>query len=262
MSALTTLLIYIAGATALAYRRSSLRTAAMVAGVLLLLYIVSGMGSRMLLWLLIVTVAVLALLSLENLRRRTLTRPLFAFYRRALPPLSETEREAIDAGTVWWDGELFTGDPDWDKLLKTGKPTIPPEEQAFLDGPVEELCRMVDAWKVSHVWAEIPPHIVQFIKQHRFLGLIIPREYGGLDLSAVAQSEVLTKVLSVGSVVGNFIMVPNSLGPGELLMKYGTEEQKKYYLPRLATGEEIPCFALTGPLAGSDATSIPDTGVV
>lgn len=262
MGALTTLLLYVAGATALAYRKSNLRIAAIAYGALALVYLFFGSGSRILLWLLLVTAAVLAMLSLENFRRGTITRPLFKLYRKALPPLSDTEREAIDAGTVWWDGDLFTGDPDWDKLLKIGRPVIPPEEQAFIDGPVEELCRMVDAWKVSHVWAEIPPHIVQFIKQQRFLGLIIPKEYGGLDLSAVAQSEVLTKVLGVGSVVGNFIMVPNSLGPGELLMKYGTEAQKQYYLPRLAIGEEIPCFALTGPLAGSDATSIPDTGVV
>ncbi|MBI2995075.1 MAG: acyl-CoA dehydrogenase, partial [Gammaproteobacteria bacterium] len=262
MSALTTLILYIAVATVLAYHKAKLRTAAIACAALLVVYLAVGSGSRIILLLLLVTAAVLTALSFEKFRRNAITRPLFKLYRRALPALSETEREALDAGTVWWDGELFTGDPDWDKLLKMGKPRLAPEEQAFLDGPVEELCRMVDAWKLSHVWAEIPPHIMQFIKRHGFLGLIIPKEYGGLDLSAVAQSEVLTKVLSVGSVVGNFIMVPNSLGPGELLMKYGTEEQKNHYLPRLANGEEIPCFALTGPLAGSDATSIPDTGIV
>ena len=262
MSALTALILYFAGGTLLAYHKAKLRTSAIACGALLLAYLVTGSGSRVVLLILLVTAAVLTALSFENFRRNTITRPLFKLYRRALPPLSETEREALDAGTVWWDGELFTGDPDWEKLLGTGKPQLAPEEQAFLDGPVEELCRMVDPWKMSHVWAEIPPPVMRFIKQHKFLGLIIPKEYGGLDLSAVAQSEVLTKVLSVGSVVGNFIMVPNSLGPGELLMKYGTEKQKDYYLPRLASGEEIPCFALTGPLAGSDATSIPDTGVV
>src|SRR5690606_18572884 len=211
--------------------------------------------------LFLVSAAVFSLFSFPEWRRSIVTRPLFAMYRRALPPLSETEREAIDAGTVWWDGELFTGRPDFSRLLSAGPPRLSPEEQAFLDGPVEELCQMVEPWRVNHVWAEIPPHVMDLIKRKGFLGLIIPREYGGLELSAVAQSEVLSRVLSIGSVVGNFIMVPNSLGPGELLVKYGTEEQKRHYLPRLARGEEIPCFALTAPLAGSDATSIPDTGV-
>lgn len=262
MSILTTLLLFFAGAVALAYRKADLRTAAIAATALLLVYMVFGTGSRLLTFALLPAAVILWVLSLEEFRRKFITRPLFAWYRRILPPLSETEKEAIDAGTVWWDGELFTGDPDWDKLLRIGKPQLTAEEQAFLDGPVEELCRMVDAWKLSHLWAEIPPPILEFIKIQKFLGLIIPREFGGLDLSAVCQSEVLTKLLGVGGVVGNFVMVPNSLGPGELLVKYGTEAQKQYYLPRLATGDEIPCFALTGPLAGSDATSIPDTGIV
>ncbi|MEX2353777.1 MAG: acyl-CoA dehydrogenase, partial [Gammaproteobacteria bacterium] len=136
------------------------------------------------------------------------------------------------------------------------------DEQAFLDGPVEQLCQMVNTWDINFKYADIPDHIVEFIKTNRFLGMIIPAEYGGLGLSAVAQVTVLTRIFSVGSVVGNYISVPNSLGPGELLVKYGTDEQKQHYLPRLASGEEIPCFALTAPLAGSDATSIPDTGVV
>jgi len=262
MSAITTLIIYIAGGAMLAYRQASARTAAIASGVLLLAYLLPGGRNLICLALLLGTAGWFTLISLGDLRRTLVTRPLFALYRRMLPPISETEREAIDAGTVWWDGELFTGNPDWNVLLKAGKPTLPPDEQAFLDGPVEELCRMVDTWGVNHEWADIPPDVVAFIKQKKFLGMIIPKEYGGLDLSAVAQSEVLSRVLGVGSVVGNFIMVPNSLGPGELLMKYGTEEQKNHYLPRLASGEEIPCFALTAPLAGSDATSIPDIGVV
>ena len=262
MSALTTLIIYLAGAALLAYRQASARSAAIAGGALLLVYLLSGGRNIIGLAVLLATAGWFTLISLGDIRRALVTRPLFALYRRMLPPISDTEREAIDAGTVWWDGELFTGNPDWDMLLKSGPPRIPPEEQAFLDGPVEELCRMVDTWKVNHDWADIPPDVTAFIKEKRFLGMIIPKEYGGLDLSAVAQSEVLSRVLGVGSVVGNFIMVPNSLGPGELLMKYGTEEQKNHYLPRLASGEEIPCFALTAPLAGSDATSIPDTGIV
>jgi acyl-CoA dehydrogenase len=262
MSILTTLIIYLAGAAVLAYRQAPVRIVAIASGALLLVYLLPGGRNPLLLALLLATAGWFTLISFGDLRRTLVTKPLFALYRRMLPPISDTEREAIDAGTVWWDGELFTGNPDWDQLLKVGPPRLPPEEQAFLDGPVEELCRMVDTWKVNHDWADIPPDILAFIKENKFLGMIIPKEYGGLDLSAVAQSEVLSRVLGVGSVVGNFIMVPNSLGPGELLMKYGTEEQKNHYLPRLASGEEIPCFALTAPLAGSDATSIPDTGIV
>jgi len=179
-----------------------------------------------------------------------------------MPPLSATEREAIAAGSVWWEGELFTGKPDWEKLLNGGAPALTKSEQAFLDGPVEELCHMVDAWRLHFAEADIPEAVLAHIKQHKFLGMIIPRQYGGLELSAVAQAAVMTKVSGLGGVVGNFIGVPNSLGPGELLIKYGTDAQKNHYLPRLASGEDIPCFALTAPLSGSDATSIPDIGIV
>ena len=262
MSALTTLLLFLGGALFCAYRQVKVRTAAIASAVLLLVYIAFGTRSALLTLLLLVTAMFLTALSFEDFRREWITRPFFAWYRGVLPPISETEREAIDAGTVWWDGDLFSGKPDWDKLLSAGKPTVSAEERAYLDGPLEELCRMVDVWKVGNRWADIPPDILQFIQKHKFLGLIIPKEYGGVDLSAVAQSELLTKLLGIGSMVGNFVMVPNSLGPGELLIKYGTEEQKKHYLPRLAAGQEIPCFALTAPLAGSDATAIPDTGIV
>jgi acyl-CoA dehydrogenase len=265
MSALTAAFLYIAGGLVFAYRQATARTVAIAAGVLLAVWLFFGEGATI--WwfgtiLLALTSGIFAVLSLNNIRRERVTRPIFSFYRRALPAISETEREAIDAGTVWWDGELFTGDPDWTRLLSAGRPELTGEERAFMDGPVEDLCRMVDTWKVNQQWADIPPEIMAFIREHRFLGMIIPREYGGLELSAVAQSEALGKILGIGSMVGNFIMVPNSLGPGELLIKYGTDEQKRHYLPRLAAGEEIPCFALTGPTAGSDATAIPDTGIV
>ncbi len=262
MSGLTTLIIYIAGATVLAYKRASLRASAGAAGALFLIYLVFGSGSIFITALLAISAIVAAVLSIETLRREKVSAPLFSWYRKALPPISETEQEAIDAGTVWWEGELFTGDPDWDKLLGAGRPVLTPEEQAFIDGPVNELMAMVNPWEIHHSTADIPEAAVEHIKKNKFLGMIIPREYGGLDLSAVAQAEILTKLSGAGSVVATFVVVPNSLGPGELLHKYGTEEQKDYYLPRLASGEEIPCFALTGPLAGSDATSLQDSGVV
>ncbi|MGB5324872.1 MAG: acyl-CoA dehydrogenase, partial [Pseudomonadales bacterium] len=183
-------------------------------------------------------------------------------FKGVLPELSETEQEAIDAGTVWWDGELFSGQPNWSKLLANPLPTLSAEEQAFLDGPVNELCRMADRWNINHNWKVIPPEITDFIHEKGFLGMIIPKAYGGLDLSAVAQTEVITRISNAGQCIGNYIAVPNSLGPGELLIKYGTQEQRDYYLPRLAKGQDLPCFALTGPHAGSDATSLPDVGVV
>ena len=183
-------------------------------------------------------------------------------YRRRLPPLSDTEREALEAGTVWWDAALFSGRPDWQAFLAEPKPTLQEKEQAFLDGPTEELCRMIDDWRIRHVIFDLPPNIWRFIKEHRFLGMIIPEDYGGLGFSALAHSSVVMKIATRSITVAVTVMVPNSLGPAELLLKYGTEAQRRHYLPRLATGEEIPCFALTGPYAGSDAASLPDKGVV
>ncbi len=216
--------------------------------------------------LLITLLGVLALVCLtflmKPLRRQYISGPFFSMFKKMLPALSDTEREAIDAGTVWWDGQLFSGNPDWKSLIKIEKPRLSKEEQAFIDGPVTELCRMSDAWKINHDWNVIPDHIIDFVRGNGFLAMIIPKEYGGLELSAIAQSEVLIKISNTGAAITYLVAVPNSLGPGELLIKYGTEEQKNYYLPRLAEGKEIPCFALTAPTAGSDATSIPDTGVV
>ncbi|HET6396175.1 MAG TPA: acyl-CoA dehydrogenase, partial [Pseudoxanthomonas sp.] len=196
------------------------------------------------------------------IRKPLVTAPLMRVYRRILPPLSQSERIALESGSVGFEGELFSGDPDWDKLLAYPKPELTAEEQAFLDGPVEELCRMIDDWEITHVHADLPPQVWEFIKKHRFFGMIIPREYGGLGFSALAHHKVIQKLASVSSVVSSTVGVPNSLGPGELLMHYGTREQKDYYLPRLAAGQEVPCFGLTGPFAGSDATSIPDYGIV
>lgn len=199
---------------------------------------------------------------LKSIRRRIISAPLLAVYRRRLPPLSDTEREALEAGTVWWDAALFSGRPDWQAFLAEPKPTLQEKEQAFLDGPTEELCRMVDDWRIRHVILDLPPNIWRFIKEHRFLGMIIPEDYGGLGFSALAHSSVVMKIATRSITVAVTVMVPNSLGPAELLLKYGTDAQRRHYLPRLATGEEIPCFALTGPYAGSDAASLPDKGVV
>ena len=262
MSILTIVLLYLVGATLLAYFSASLVVSAYSSAIFLVLYLFFGQLSSLVVVFLSFPIIILALLSQNNIRRNWVTAPLFKWYKKVLPKVSETEQVAIDAGTVWWEGEIFKGNPDWQKLLSSDAVKLTDEDKAFLDGPVEDLCRMVNAWDLNFKYADIPDDIVEFIKKNKFLGLIIPKEYGGMDLSPVAQVAVLTKIFSIGSVVGNYISVPNSLGPGELLVRYGTDEQKKHYLPRLANGDELPCFALTAPLAGSDATSIPDTGVI
>ena len=245
-----------------AYRRASLLLSSCVLGALLIAY--SAFGAAPQWWKIAVSVPYIALLllNIRPLRLRILTRPFLRSYRRLLPSMSATEREALDAGTVWWDGELFTGGPNWQKLMSAKVPTLTAEEQAFLDGPCEDLCAMLDDWDITHVRAELPPQVWSFIKSSGFFAMIIPRRYGGLEFSAYAHSCVLIKIASRSAVASSTIAVPNSLGPAELLLHYGTEEQKNYLLPRLARGEEVPCFALTGPRAGSDAASIPDTGVI
>jgi acyl-CoA dehydrogenase len=206
--------------------------------------------------------AFLAVAGIPFLRRPLLIKPFFYRFRRMLPPISRTEREALEAGTVWWDGELFSGNPDWNKLLSTPKPELTAEERAFLDGPVEELCRMLDDWRIVSEIKDLPPEVWRFIRAKSFFGMIIPKEYGGLGFSTYAHSQVITKLASRSVAAAITVMVPNALGPAELLLHYGTGEQQTHYLPRLACGDEIPCFALTGPDAGSDAASIPDIGLV
>ncbi|MGL6071623.1 acyl-CoA dehydrogenase, partial [Craterilacuibacter sp.] len=178
------------------------------------------------------------------------------------PAMSQTEQEAINAGTVWWDKDLFSGKPDWKRLLAFPDPKLSAEEQAFIDGPTEALCRMVDDWKITHELKDLPPEVWQFIKDQGFLGMIVKKKYGGLEFSNYAHAKVVTKIATRGGTAAVSVMVPNSLGPGELLQHYGTDAQKDYYLPRLAKGLEVPCFALTSPSAGSDAGSIPDFGIV
>jgi acyl-CoA dehydrogenase len=196
------------------------------------------------------------------LRRKLVSDAVLVIFRRIMPPMSPTERDAIEAGTVWWDGQLFSGRPKWQELLSTPQPTLTAEEQRFLDQDTEELCAMITDWETTHVHRDLPPRVWQFIKDRGFLGMSIAKEYGGLGFSAFAHSQVMTKLSTHSGTVSVTVMVPNSLGPGELLAHYGTDEQKRYYLPRLAKGLEIPCFALTAPTAGSDAASIPDYGIV
>ncbi|BDU17762.1 acyl-CoA dehydrogenase [Lysobacter auxotrophicus] len=210
----------------------------------------------------IVTAVIAVPLLLPQFRLPFITKPLLGFYTKILPPLSETERVALEAGTVGWEGQLFSGKPDWDVLHNQPRPTLSADEQAFLDGPVEELCKMIDDWQITHVDADLSPELWDFIKKNKFFGMIVPKEYGGLGFTALGNHKVIQKLASMSSVVSSTVGVPNSLGPAELLMHYGTQEQKDHYLPRLADGREVPCFGLTGPWAGSDATSIPDYGIV
>ena len=217
-------------------------------------------------WLALALTLVFVLLAIPGnlpaLRRRLVSDAVLAAFRKVMPPMSQTEREAIEAGTVWWDGELFSGRPDWARLLETPYAKLSADEQRFLDHDVQELCAMVTDWETTNVHRDLPPHVWQFIKDRGFLGMSIAKEYGGLGFSAYAHSQVMTKLSTHSGTVAVTVMVPNSLGPGELLAHYGTDEQKRRYLPRLAKGLEIPCFALTNPNAGSDAASIPDFGVV
>ncbi|MEA3141315.1 MAG: acyl-CoA dehydrogenase [Gammaproteobacteria bacterium] len=256
------LVLFVGAFFILAYRRASL---ALSTGVMLLLLAVYWVqGSAPLAWKIILSVpfAVLLLLNIRPLRIRLITRPFMKKYRKLLPAMSATEREALDAGTVWWDGELFTGGPDWHKLMSAKAPVLNAAEQEFIDGPCEELCAMLDDWDITHRRADMPEAVWSFIKSRGFFAMIIPRRYGGLEFSAYAHSCVLIKIASRSTTASSTIAVPNSLGPAELLLHYGTEAQKDHYLPRLARGEDVPCFALTGPRAGSDAASIPDTGII
>ena len=199
---------------------------------------------------------------IEPLRMRLISQPAYKILANAMPSMSSTEREALDAGTSWWEKELFMGAPDWKKFDSYPYPQLNSEEQSFLDNEVEQLCGMLNEWDIHHKHKDLPPEAWQFIKDHGFLGLIIPKEFGGRQFSSFAQSRIMSKIASRSLTAAVCCMVPNSLGPGELLLNYGTEEQKKRYLPGLAKGEEIPCFGLTSPEAGSDAGSIPDSGMV
>ena len=195
-------------------------------------------------------------------RRDQITRRLFGWARRALPRLSATERQALEIGDVWWDRALFSGSPDWRELLATPAPGLSERELAFLDGPCSRLCDMLDDWRITFELRDLPPEVWDFLRAERFFGMIIPEKHGGLGFSALAQSEVIRRISARSVAAAVTVLVPNSLGPGELLLQYGTEAQQDYWLPRLASGQEIPCFGLTSPEAGSDAASMTDTGIV
>jgi acyl-CoA dehydrogenase len=263
---LTTLLVILTAIgviLALAFHAASALAWSIVLGAGLLLLTGSGAMAgpfAALLWIAFIAFALIA--NVKSLRRSLVTAPIFSLYKKILPQMSQTEQEALEAGTVWWDGELFTGRPDWNKLLAYPKPSLTAEEQAFIDGPTEALCAMVNEWEVSHERYDLPPQVWQFIKDNGFLGMIIPKEYGGLGFSAYAHSQVVMKISTRSGTAAVSVMVPNSLGPGELLIHYGTKDQKNHYLPRLAKGLEVPCFALTAPDAGSDAAAMPDVGIV
>lgn len=262
MATLFWLVLLVGTPLALAYRRTDLRTATVILGALLIAFTLFGGGGFLLKLLLWISYAGLLLLNAESLRRDFVTRRLFGAYRRMVPTMSKTEQDALEAGNVWWDGELFSGMPDWHKLNRLPKPRLTDEEQAFLDGPTEELCRRLDDWKITHELCDLPQHVWELMKRERFFAMIIPKEYGGLGFSPLASSMVLAKISSRNATAASTIGVPNSLGPAELLLHYGTDEQKRRWLPGLASGEEVPCFALTSPRAGSDATAIVDRGVV
>ena len=257
---LTTLIVVVT--LVLAYLRLPLLVFTLVFTGLLATYLWTGDPYGVWKGLLLLLLSLMWLLNIRPLRKALISRPFLKAYLRMLPTMSSTERDALEAGGVWWDGELFTGKPDWKKLLDTKPAALTAEEQAFLDGPAEELCAMVNDFDVTHRRADLPPEAWEFIKRQRFWSMIIPKQYGGLGFGRYAQSSILTKLSSRSITLGVTVMVPNSLGPGELLVHYGTEEQKNHYLPRLARGEEIPCFGLTSPVAGSDAASITDTGVI
>ncbi|MBV7377999.1 acyl-CoA dehydrogenase [Maritimibacter dapengensis] len=197
-----------------------------------------------------------------SFRARTVTRPIFNWAKNALPTLSETESEALNAGEVWWEAELFSGNPDWSKLAAVKPPEFSAEEQAFFDGPVKDLCAMIDDWKINHEDGDLSAEVWDFLREHRFFGMIIPKDHGGLGFSAFAHSEIVRFISTRSVAAAVTVMVPNSLGPGELLHQFGTDEQKHHWLPRLADGRELPAFGLTSDEAGSDAGAMVDDGVV
>ncbi len=261
MATLFWLIVILGTCLTLAYRRVDLKISTAAVGAVVIAYSVLGESAfwAIILWLAFVPLAVL---NVESLRREYLTQQLLDIFRTMLPSLSRTERDALEAGNVWWEGELFSGIPDWNKLTRLPAPRLTDEEQAFLDGPTETLCRMLDDWEVTHELLDLDEKVWAYIKQERFFAMIIPKEYGGLGFSPLANSVILTKLASRNATAAITIGVPNSLGPSELLLHYGTDEQKQRWLPGLASAEEIPCFALTSPRAGSDATAIMDSGVI
>ena len=262
MATIFWLIVFSGTLLGLLYRRTDLRISTAVIGAVLVAYTLWRDAGVLWLAILWAVFAAFALLNVESLRRERISAPILKVLRKLLPTLSATERAALEAGTVWWEGELFSGIPDWRVLSKLPPPALTDEEQAFLDGPTNELCRRLNDWEIVHTLMDMPPDIWAFIREEGFFSLIIPKEYGGQGFSPLATSMILARLASRSATAATTVGVPNSLGPAELLLHYGTEEQKQRWLPRLASAEEIPCFALTSPQAGSDATGIIDRGVV
>lgn len=256
------LVLFVTLVITLLYRGTRLRESTLALGVFLIAYTLLGDGGFLWTGLLWIALAALACLNLDDLRRDVITRRALSVYRKMLPSVSATEQAALDAGSVWWEGELFSGRPDWSVLNRLPKAELTAEEQAFLDGPCEELCRDIDEWQITHELADLPPELWETLRRRGFFSMIIPKEYGGMGFSPLANSIVLTKIASRSATVASIVGVPNSLGPAELLLHYGTDEQKQKWLPGLASGDEVPCFGLTSPRVGSDATAITDSGVV
>ncbi|MGB0220245.1 MAG: acyl-CoA dehydrogenase [Sinimarinibacterium flocculans] len=263
MTALVTTLVAVLAAWALAFAGAPLLVWTAAIGVLLLALKGLGLiGTTAFAIAGTVFVALALLLNLRPLRRAVLTAPIFGVFKKVLPEMSSTEREALEAGDTWWEAEMFRGRPDWNKLIDFKYTALTPEEQSFLDNECEELCKLCDDWKIEFEQKDLPPEAWAYIREKKFLAMLIKKEYGGLGFSANAQSAVVTKLATKSITMAVTVMVPNSLGPGELLMHYGTDQQKKQWLPGLVDGSELPCFGLTGPEVGSDATAMPDLGVV
>jgi acyl-CoA dehydrogenase len=245
----------------LAYRRARLwRITALLLALGTLATFDQGMNWTLALGFWLPLLPVMIILNVRPIRRRWVAAPIRQWFITRMPAISNTEREALESGNRWWDGELFSGKPDWVKLQAVPRPALRPEERAYLDGPVEQLCQMLDDWQIEQD-NDLPAEVWQFIRQQKMFGLTIPRAYGGMEFSTQGNSAVIQKIASRSQSAAVTVLIPNSVGPSELLSVYGTQSQKEYYLPRLARGDEIPCFAMTGPYAGSDAAGMPDVGV-
>ncbi|MDF1655250.1 MAG: acyl-CoA dehydrogenase [Coxiellaceae bacterium] len=261
METLMWVILYVALWMILAFQRARLIIWTIAFGVLLLVQSLLGsVGGGITSWVIFAVIAIA--LNVTPLRKLWLTGQGLKVFRKVMPPMSVTEAEALTAGTVGWEGECFSGKPDWKKLRKIPAPQLSKEEQDFIDGPVEKLCSMLNDWQITHELNNLPENVWQFIKDNGFFGMIIPKEFGGLEFTAHGHSAVISKLAGISVSAATIVSVPNSLGPGELIMHYGTDEQKNHYLPRLAKGKDIPCFALTSPTAGSDAAAMTDSGVI
>ena len=256
------LLLFLSLFLGLPYNRVNLLLSSIIITLSTYIYTVFGKAGIMMSVFLWFVVLILILINMVPLRRSRLSKPLLNVYKRMVPKMSKTEKEALEAGGVWWEGELFSGMPNWDVLMTMPQPELSPDEKKFLNGPCEKLCEMLNDWEISHHRGDLPEEIWKFFKSEKFFAMIIPKKYGGLEFSSYANAMVTAKIASRNAVASSTVGVPNSLGPAELLLHYGSEEQKNHYLPRLANGDEIPCFALTSTEAGSDASSIIDSGVI